>query len=88
MAIKRFFNLERMLQRQPDLMEKYKRFIHEFIALGHMKRINDENYLMEKPNFYLPHHAVFKNDSLTTKLRVVFDVSAKSSNGMSLNDNL
>jgi hypothetical protein len=39
-------------------------------------------------HIYLPHHAVFKIDSLTTKLRVVFDGSVKSSNNLSLNDNL
>ena len=38
--------------------------------------------------FYLPHHCVFKEDSTTTKLRVVFDGSAKTSNGISLNDSL
>lgn len=34
--------------------------------------------------FYLPHHPVIKNDSLTTKLRVIFYGSAKSTSGSSL----
>lgn len=34
----------------------------------------------------MPHHAVIKNDSLTTKTRVVFDGSAKTASGLSLND--
>ncbi|XP_060662116.1 uncharacterized protein LOC132795433 [Drosophila nasuta] len=37
-------------------------------------------------NYYLPHHAVLKPDSTTTKLRVVFNASSPTSNGKSLND--
>ncbi|KAL0830355.1 hypothetical protein ABMA28_002543 [Loxostege sticticalis] len=37
---------------------------------------------------YIPHQAVINEQHLTTKLRVVFDSSAKTTNGKSLNDNL
>ena len=35
---------------------------------------------------YLPHREVLRPDKITTKLRVVFDASAKYPNGVSLND--
>lgn len=38
--------------------------------------------------YHLPHHAVIKEDSSTTKLRVVFDASSRTSNGISLNEAL
>ncbi|XP_025830880.1 uncharacterized protein LOC112904616 [Agrilus planipennis] len=41
---------------------------------------------MATAGYYLPHHAVTKIDSSTTKLRVVFDGSSKSDTGISLND--
>ncbi|XP_043484706.1 uncharacterized protein LOC122512738 [Leptopilina heterotoma] len=45
-------------------------------------------YDSQKPGYFLPHHAVIKEDSITTKTRPVFDSSAKSSTGISLNDTL
>jgi len=38
------------------------------------------------PNFYMPHRGVLTETSSTTKLRVVFNGSEKSSIGISLND--
>ena len=35
--------------------------------------------------FYLPHHAVIREDKQTTKTRAVFGASARDSNGVSLN---
>jgi len=36
--------------------------------------------------YYTPHHAVIKETSTSTKLRVVFDASMKTTNGTPLND--
>lgn len=38
--------------------------------------------------YYIPHQPIVRTDEITTKLRVVFDASAKSSNGNSLHDKL
>ena len=38
--------------------------------------------------YYLPMHAMHKEDSTTNKLRIVFDASAKMTSGTSLNDHL
>lgn len=81
-AEKRFFGLERRLDKNPDLKQQYKAFIEEYISLGHA-RVVDE---VDEGVFYLPHHCVLKPDSSTTKLRVVFDASARSSTNLSLND--
>ncbi|XP_067207878.1 uncharacterized protein [Linepithema humile] len=56
----------------------------EYLQLGHMREITD--FKSTNKTYYLPHHAVYKETSTTTKLRVVFDGSCKSSTGISLND--
>ncbi|XP_037932583.1 uncharacterized protein LOC119667365 [Teleopsis dalmanni] len=38
------------------------------------------------PHYFIPHNYVLKPDSTTTKLRVVFDASSKTTSGQSLND--
>src|SRR5436190_9696396 len=40
------------------------------------------------PSYYLPHHAVYRPTSETSKVRVVFDGSCKTTSGSSLNDHL
>ncbi|XP_043504903.1 uncharacterized protein LOC122525925 [Polistes fuscatus] len=82
-ALRRFHALERSLSRKPKIRDEYIKFLSEYEELGHMTRIEGGPH---EDRFYLPHHAVLKHTSITTKLRVVFDASAKTSNGKSLNN--
>ncbi|XP_058448916.1 uncharacterized protein LOC131428874 [Malaya genurostris] len=85
-AIRRFIGLEKRFQLNPDLLQPYKEFINEYLRLEHIKVVSSEGEPSQV--YYLPHHAVFKLDSSTTKLRVVFDASCKTTSGISLNDAL
>jgi hypothetical protein len=60
----------------------------EYEEPGHMQLVSGDGGVDGKETFYLPHHPVFKHDSSSTRLRVVFNASAKSTNGQSLNDTL
>lgn len=86
-AIKRFYNLEAKLQRDSELRHFYVEFMKQYEELGHMQQIDkDKSDQTKYPKVYLPHHGVFKETNITTKLRVVFDASAKADNNISLND--
>lgn len=89
LAKKRFFHLEKKLNCNSNYRALYVNFIEEYISLGHMKRVGTIEQIINTSNnisYFLPHHGVFKENSLTTKLRVVFDGSAPTSNGISVNN--
>lgn len=84
-ATSRFLSIERKLQRDSILRGEYTNFMSEYISLGHMREVKMD-WIKDQNLWYLPHHAVMKNTSLTTKIRVVFDASGRGTNGLSLND--
>ncbi|XP_058448900.1 uncharacterized protein LOC131428858 [Malaya genurostris] len=86
-ALHRFRLLERKLDRNPELKKEYHKFMAEYLSLGHMQCVQDDDG-HHSEGYYLPHHPVVKEASTTTKLRVVFDASAKTSTGASLNEAL
>ncbi|XP_036322248.1 uncharacterized protein LOC118736261 [Rhagoletis pomonella] len=83
-ALRRLISLERRLQSQPEVKSQYVDFMQEYEALGHMTKL--ENVDLSSPHFYMPHHCVLRPTSTTTKLRVVFDASCRTSTQKSLND--
>ena len=88
-AIRRWKSVERRLAKNEEYSKEYTKFMQEYIDLGHMTCIpaggGDVREVVGK-TYYLPHHFIVKPDSTTTKFRVIFDASAKSSSGLSLND--
>ena len=88
LAVQRFFSLERSL-RFKNRFQEFSDVIQEHFDMGHTEPLPEAEH--KKPHqeiFYLPMHAVVKESSTTTKVRAVFDASAKSSSGVSLNDQL
>ena len=87
-AIKRYEQNERSLKRRGRWQE-FKTAVEEYSALGHAELVPASDLDKdESQTFYMPMHGVVKEASTSTRLRVVFDASAKTSTGHSLNDTL
>lgn len=78
-------NLSRKFTTDLTYAHAYAEFLEEYERLGHMKRISDSQQ-ESNLTYYLPHHGVIRESSLTTKLRVVFNGSSRTNTGVSLND--
>lgn len=84
-AYKRFQFLERKFSTNHQLFTDYKAFIDEYVKLGHGKYVECNSKEIQK-RVFLAHHCVIREEAASTKLRVVFDASSKTSSGLSLND--
>jgi len=77
--------LFRQFKVKSDYARYYSDFIDEYKSLQHMHLVQDEQ--PPPPSvYYLPHHGVWREQSLTTKLRMVFNGSSLTTSGYSLND--
>ncbi|XP_067633205.1 uncharacterized protein [Eurosta solidaginis] len=81
-ALKRLVAMEYKFSRNPSLFKQYAGFMDKYKSMSHM--VNVENNPFGR--YFIPHHCVLKADSSTTKLRVVFDASCRTSSGKSLNE--
>lgn len=87
-AVACFHRLERRFKQQPDLYQKYRAVIDDYFAKGHLRpasRLQREH----GDSYVIPHHPIHatpRMDGKSGKFRVVFNASARTSTGFSLND--
>lgn len=94
-AVQRQEQIERKFQSNIQFAEQYRSFMEQYCALGHMCEVvgvttnrSRSTNLSSTNEYYIPHHAVVKEASTTTKLRVVFDASRRTTKGISLNEKM
>ena len=85
-ALSRYINNEKSILRR-KVWEPFQAVVQGYLDLGHAELIPPSEPV-PKVHYYLPMHSVTKQSSTTTKLRVVFDGSATTSTGISLNQSL
>lgn len=81
-ALRRLLSLEKRLQSTAKMYLLYSNQIKEYIDNDYLELVQENS----KPKlcYYIPHHCVNKSE----KFRIVFDASAKTAQGLSLNDTL
>ncbi|KAL9977059.1 hypothetical protein ACROYT_G014423 [Oculina patagonica] len=85
----RLRSLHHKLRKDPELLAEYDKIIQDQLSKGIIEKVpnEDSNEKNAAQSHYLPHHAVVRKDRETTKVRIVYDGSAKSGKQeKSLND--
>ena len=85
-AVTRYLQTEKSAYRR-HIRPQFQEVIKSYLELGHAEEVPPEDH-PPAASFWLPMHAVFKEASTSTKLRVVFDGSAATTTGLSLNQAL
>lgn len=80
LCVNRLKSLQRKLLKEPELLREYHQIIEEQLSKGIVERVAAEKDNEKENVHYLPHHAVIRRDRETTKLRIVYDGSAKPPN--------
>ncbi|XP_045487136.1 uncharacterized protein LOC123689754 [Pieris rapae] len=82
-AKKRFMSLERKLQSSPSYREAYDKIFIEYLEKDYISPVVDQ---CDNIGYIIPHHGVIRESSISTKVRMVLDSSAKTDNNISIND--
>ena len=91
LAIDRYKKLRYRLSKNPDLKLKYSEAMNTLIQNNEVERVEETPLKASEPGrvvYYLPHLPVINEQKASSKVRPVFDGSAKNHQGISLNDQL
>ena len=85
-AKQRLKYLNNRLERNPNLKNEYANVFEEYKEMDIIEKVPENEMCKDDGVFYLPHHAVVKEKSESTKVRPVFDGSVKNKQNVSLNE--
>jgi hypothetical protein len=80
--------MERRFERDAGFQDKYRRFMTEYLSLGHMEAVPSDPVGLDGRACFLPHHGVLWGSGPDAKIRVVFNGFSRAATGSSLNDTL
>lgn len=86
LATHRLNSLSRKLSKDPELAKQYDEVLCEMENNGVIHEVPKQEYMSLYPTYYMPHRPVVRESSASTRIRPVFDGSAPSYNGLSLNN--
>ncbi|VDI78452.1 Hypothetical predicted protein [Mytilus galloprovincialis] len=78
LAYGRYRSLLHRLRNKPELFENYDKIINEQCEKGIIEKVDVTNKHEDHITHYIPHHAVVDSTKPTTKVRIVYDASAKT----------
>ena len=91
-AEKRLDNVVRKYKDDEDTKDRLIKSINKLIDKGHVKFVDDlsdeikDDVLNSRSSYTIPSDIAFKEESISTPARWVFDAGSKTSTGYSLND--
>ena len=80
LAMGRLRSLLKRMKQMPELSTKYNETIQDQLEMGIIEKVDTNLQHSEKTSrkHYVPHHAVITSSKFTTKVRIVYDDSAKT----------
>lgn len=86
-ALNFFLSQEKRMDCNKEHRHMFNEFMREYLEMDHMEPVPVTDHCNNtRETYYIPYFSVIRQEALTTKLRNVFNASAKTDNGVSLNE--